>query len=209
MPTLLITTPGASDANSWASLDEAKAYAAIRTPQVGWFTAVGVTDTLIEQRLIYACLLICSSFNWNDSPTYPDQALALPRKGLKNRNGVLIPDTEITIDAKNAQSEMMLQLGLKDQTKENVADKLGVLGIKAGSVGIDLQQKDLSTYEAMDADTIRRGAEFNYFSVPDIVRRLLVPSWYKEAEGRRRRAMVFKGLGGLSRRVGSTRGEGW
>lgn len=196
MPSILITTPGASNANSWATLAEQKSYAEIRTPHIAWIDTA--SDTLIEQRMILSTLLINNAFDWTGAAASETQRLAWPRKYMFSRNGYLLSDTVNPVDLINAQCEMGLQLGAQDLIKDNKAEQLGVQRVKAGDVEVEFQDKDLSSYESMDAAIIRMGSAFNYLSnmIPGLVRMMLVPSWYKEAEvivrGQR---MRFKVLG--------------
>jgi hypothetical protein len=196
MPSLLITTAGASDANSWATLVQQKYYAEIRTPHIAWIDTA--SDTLIEQRMILATLLINNAFDWEGEASSEEQRLAFPRKYLKTRNGFPLPSDTNPIDLINAQCEMTLQLGAADLIKDNKTEQLGVQRVKAGDVEVEFQEKDLSSYEAMDAAILRMGSSFNYLSntIPGLVRMMLVPSWYKEAEVVvRSRRMRFKVLG--------------
>ncbi len=89
---------------------------------------------------------------------------------------------------KNAQCEFALQIGAGDLLSDLDQLKQSVSSIKAGSVQIGFQPMDKAHIESMDIFVRRQGGKFNAVSavVPDEVRRLLVPSWFKMPEVRRR-----------------------
>jgi hypothetical protein len=179
----LVETPGAEDANTYATLAEFVAYAASRLPVLSWFTAA--TDAQKEAALMAAARELDACFDWTGAAVDSVQALTWPRSGMLNRNGFAIATTAIPRDLKNAQCEMALQLGASDRLGDNSAFKKGVTSLKAGSVALtfsDVQGSQASSVEAADIAIRKMQSDLNYASnvVPDEVRRLLVPSWFNQ-----------------------------
>lgn len=179
MPTLLITEPGSPDANSFASYEEFLVYSSTRFPVISWVATATQED--IERRMIQATRLLQSSFDWTGGATYEDQALISPRIGWLNRNAKPIPSDVIPQELKDAESELTLQLGVVDLLSNNEAADKGIRKVKAGSVEVEFQSVT-SSVEVMDALLTRSGSDFYYMRVPDAVRLLLVPQWYRAAD---------------------------
>lgn len=188
MPTL-VSTPGAEGANTFASLEEYKAYIAVRRPQPTWAASAiaGTIDAELTIDLIAACRILNVSFDWTGvvSPLNLSESLLWPREGMLYRNGKLIPNNINPIDLKNAQCELAVQLHSSDLLSDNEVEKQGISRVKAGSVEVGFQNRDKSSEEGIDAAIRRAAAKYNYLSdsVPRAVRLLLVPSWYREAGG--------------------------
>lgn len=182
----LITTPGASNADSYATLVEANAYVTDRrVPTVTWWTSA--TDPQKEAALRSAAVLLDRIFDWTGAAVDSVQARAWPRTGMLTRNGFAIPTSgasSIQIDLKDAQTEFALQLGAGDRMSDNDALKQGITSVKAGSVAVTFGTAgmNVSDPQALDAQLRLMGSELAYLSkiVPDVVRLLLVPSWYTE-----------------------------
>lgn len=180
----LVETPGSASADTYATLAEFEAYAAARLPAVTWFGAA--TDAQKEAALKAAARELDACFVWTGTAVDDVQALTWPRSGMLTRNGFDVPTTTIPVDLKNAQCEMALQLGASDRLGDNDALKKGITSIKAGSVALTFSdvQGQASTYESAGVAVRRKQSDLNYVSdvVPDEVRRLLVPSWYEQAD---------------------------
>lgn len=199
MPITLVDTPGAANANTWASLAEYKSYIETRRPQLSWFvTALGGTtiDEQLKIDLVQACRLINVSFDWTGSIVDDTQILMWPRLGMYDRANRAIPSTVNPQDLKLSQCEMAVQLH-SDETdllSDDEVEKGGIAAVKAGSVEVEFQDRDTSTAEGADVVVRMAGSQFNYLSdsIPGIVRRLLVPSWYREAENGLSRPFIFE-----------------
>lgn len=200
MPITLVDIPGAVNANTFASLAEYKAYVETRRPQLAWFAAaVGGTtiDEELKIDLIQAQRLINASFDWTGQIAPNEgQILMWPRLGMYDRAGRAILSTVNPDDLKLAQCEMAVQLH-SDETdllSDDEVKKGGIAGVKAGSVEVEFQSRDTSSKEGADVLIRQAGSQFNYLSdsIPAIVRRLLVPSWYKEAENGLSRGFIFE-----------------
>jgi hypothetical protein len=169
MPTL-ITTPGAADANSYATVEEADEYHDGRLHDDAWDNA----DK--EAALVWAALLLDGWVVWTGQATYETQALVWPRKGMFNRNGFAIPETVIPREIKAAQSELARQLALNDLMADDDVRRKDIRSLSAGSVSISFGGRDrtrdyLGVFPDVTSETI-----------PDALLILLVPSWYVRAD---------------------------
>lgn len=199
MPITLVDTPGAVNANTWTSLSEYKSYIETRRPQLVWF-ATALTGTTLDEQLkidlIQAQRLINVSFDWTGSIASETQNLMWPRLGMKDRAGRAILSTVNPEDLKLAQCEMGVQLH-SDETdllSDDEVEKGGIAKVKAGSVEVEFQDRDVSSEEGANIWIRQSGSAFNYLSdsIPAIVRRLLVPSWYKEVENGLSKGFMFE-----------------
>jgi hypothetical protein len=199
MPITLVETPGAANANTWASLAEYKSYIETRRPQLSWFAAALAGTSLDEQLkidLVQACRLIDRSFDWTGTIADDVQILMWPRLGMVDRAGRAILSTVNPRDLKDSQCEMSVQLH-SDETdllSDDEVEKGGIAAVKAGSVEVEFQERDTSTLEGADVVVRQAGSQFNYMSdsIPAIVRRLLVPSWFKESESGLSKGWIFE-----------------
>jgi hypothetical protein len=180
----LVTTPGAADANSYASVDEFKVYRVNRLPAKA--LATGAVDASIEIALLIACRSLSDNFTWTGAAVDDVQALTWPRSGMMTRNNFPLPTTggsSIPQALKDAQCELAYQLlaGV-DLVSDNDALKQNISSVKAGSVAVAFQNIDQASPDAIDMLIRRMGSELNYVSnaIPGEVRRLLVPSWFEQ-----------------------------
>lgn len=181
----LVETPGAADANTYATLVEFNAYVAARVPAYAWVAAA--TDGQKEAALQAAAREMDADFDWTGVATDDVQAMCWPRKGMLNRNNYAILETAIPKTLKDAQCEFALQMGAADRMSDNDALKKGITSLKAGSVALtfsDVLGQKAASYEAAEVDIRRMQSDLNYVAntVPDAVRRLLVPSWFNQAD---------------------------
>ena len=165
----LITTPGAANANSYATVEEALAYHEGRLYSEPWENAENP-----EAALIFAARLLDGSFIWTGQATFETQALTWPRIGMLNRNGFLIPSTTIPNELKNAQAEWARLLTVADLAADDDVVKKRITSIRAGSVALSFANPDHSRDKFGIWPDVT-----NVDFVPDMVRILLVPSWYE------------------------------
>lgn len=182
MPVTIVSTPGAADANSFASREEINAIIAERTPfDPAWET----TGDLAAQKIITARMLIESQFSGrkrlirpkNGDPYYLigrtwtgeiatfTQVLSWGRKGMYDRYGREIPEGEIPWDLKIVQAELAGQLSAISPLTDNDVIAQGIVGIKAGPVELKFR----NDMELSGSDVL-----------PQAIFDLLVPSWYTE-----------------------------
>jgi len=173
---ILIATPAAANANSYATVAEADAYSDSRLFTDDWLT--GTADK--ERALAMATRLLDAFYTWTGSavtqkqsqnlpkfafyawtgtPSTETQALCWPRQGMYSRNGFAIPSGEIPQPLKDATSEFARQLLVADRSADNDIEAQGITSIKAGPVSLTFK------------DMIEKKV------IPDAVHSLLVPSW--------------------------------
>jgi hypothetical protein len=181
----LIDTVGGSSSNTYADLAWYKNYLSTRRPLPSWLALAlsvgGDLDDELTIDLIQSARLLDSQFIWNGSPVSATQRMAFPRQGLYSRNGVLIPDSVNPDEIKDAQSEYAVILHDKDLLSENEAEQKGVRKVKAGSVEVEFQSRDISGEESISVSITRQGPEFDYLRVPISVRQLIPSDWYKRS----------------------------
>ncbi len=175
------STPGAIDANSFASRDEINAILAERIP----FDPVWVTTgDEAARKIITARYLIEREFSgrkrlvrekgkspyyivgrvWTGEIASSTQALSWGRIGMFDRYGRAIADGAIPWDLKVAQAEVAGQLHT-DRTLDNDIVIQGITKIKASSV--ELQFRDDMDFSSS-------------FTIPQAVFDIIPASWYTE-----------------------------
>jgi hypothetical protein len=201
VPVTLNSTPGDPAANTFATLAYFKAFIPTRLPGVPWAVAAlaagSAGDDTLSNALIAAARELKACFRWNGVAANSGQALPFPRIGLRTRNGETLPSSgteSLPTDLLDAQCEWALQLGAGDRLSDNDALAKGVSSVKAGSVEVAFQSIS-DALESVDTALRRARSDMAYVSgaVPDEVRRLLVPGWYKEASVKRSALIGFAG----------------
>lgn len=183
MPITLTDTVGSASANTWADLAHYKQYLQTRLPLVTWLAdaLAGTLDEQLKIDLIAAGRLMNNLIVWTGAPVDAIQAMTWPRSGMYTINGYAIVNTTIPLSLKDAQCEYALQLHNSDLLSDDDAAKKNVKKVKAGSVEVEFQSTDSSTWDAQDTRLTLLGREYGYLKVPSAVRDLLVPSWYLQA----------------------------
>ena len=183
MPITLTDTVGSASANTWADLAHYKQYLQTRLPLVTWLAGAlsGTLDDQLKIDLIAAGRLMNNLIVWTGAPVDAVQAMTWPRDGMFNINGYAIANTTIPLSLKDAQCEYALQLHNGDLLSDDDAAKKNVKRVKAGSVEVEFQATDSSTWDAQDTRLTLLGREYGYLKVPSAARDLLVPSWYIQA----------------------------
>jgi hypothetical protein len=109
----LVTTPGAANADSYATLVEASDYIATLTYATDW----PATDPAREKVLKQAALVMETlKFKGSRVKSAEEQALSFPRNGLCDVDGWAIAITVVPIAVKRAQIALALELAKKDRT---------------------------------------------------------------------------------------------
>jgi len=153
---VIIATPGAADANSYATLLEAAGYFTDRLPLVPpWSAVADQTAALIMATRVLDLMSIArrtlriskdgtkyfyTSRSWTGAPATTTQALAWPRTGMYDLNGNLIASTVIPQMLKNAECELAGQLNAADTTLDNAIIVGGITSVKAGSVAVTFKE---------------------------------------------------------------------
>jgi len=133
----IIATPGASDANSYATLDQANAYMNTCLYISDWDNA---TDTNKKRALISATRIIDEQMDWDGKIASDTQSLKVPRTQWYNQDNVKIDDSSIPQFLVNATSEFAKWLLKSDRTAE--PDTLGIKRIKADVLEMEVDRLD-------------------------------------------------------------------
>lgn len=175
MALTLVATPGAANANSYPTLEEATAYFEGRSTVQEWEDADSKEALLVMATRAIDMLLApggrtlisgASPYfrvrpHWTGAPATAAQALAWPRIGMTNRNGFPIAENIVPQELKDAVSEFAGQLSKADRTLDNSVAVQGITSVKAGSVAVTFKNDGILTTKV----------------IPDAVLFLLVPSW--------------------------------
>lgn len=125
----MITTPGAVDANSYVSLDEADMFFASSVKNSSW----PESDELKEAALIESTRLLDSQFNWFGKIAADDQALRWPRSDVYDADNRLIPSDAIPKQIKDAVCNLAYYLVESGGLEQSQSD---ILGVKVGPIDI-------------------------------------------------------------------------
>lgn len=176
----IIATPGASDANSYVTANEAVTYFDERLP----LSTPWDDNDYKEASLIMATRLLDAYFRgskvvvpasgsvaafykigpaWLGAPASTSQRLAWPRTGLLTQNGAELGSGAIPQEIKDAVCELAGQLVVKDTSLDNAAAALGITAVKAGPVGVNFK----------DGAILPK-------PLPDAVLLLIPAAWYTE-----------------------------
>ncbi len=179
MSVVIVATPGASNANSYATEAEVDAYFAARLPlNPPWLSAADptaamamATRTLDAYLQPYKELIPAQGGNyayyrvraqWTGAPATTTQRLAWPRTGMFDANGNAIPSNVIPDDLKDTVAELAGQLVVADTTLDNAVIVQGLQSVRAGSVALTFK------------DTIERHV------LPDIIFTMMPQSWFTD-----------------------------
>lgn len=130
----LVSTPGASNANSYLTVAEADAYHDSRLSSTDWSSAATDIKTV---ALIMGTRILDAMYDWRKTTSTDEQVLLWPRDGLidyKERN--FIENTIIPEELKNAVAELARQLIIEDRTLDNDISKLKINSLTAGPVSL-------------------------------------------------------------------------
>lgn len=129
----LIATPGASDANTYATFDEAEAYIEARLHISNWTDS---NDDNREAGLMWATALLDRLCEWNGRKALDTQALRWPRSFIYDPDGNPVSGSTIPQFLKDAVSEFALHLLESDFTITASRDTIGFKQIEVGSLNL-------------------------------------------------------------------------
>ncbi len=177
MPITLVATPGAVNANSFATVDEYRAY---WTAHLYNTLQLAADDEGVKAALITVGKGLNDLLQWTGGATDDVQAMTWPRKGMTTRNGFAIPQDTIPQELKNSQCEWAGQYVASDLFQTNAALQQGIASVRAGPVSVTYKDTSAGNLQLLNAELRRQFPELAYVSaeMPDVVRNLLVPSWY-------------------------------
>jgi hypothetical protein len=138
MALTLIATPGASNANSYCTLEESNAYHEAHVYGDSWVNGDEDANT---RALIWATRLLDEQMDWKGYPTSTTQALRWPRIQVLDRDGHLyLPQDAIPTFLKQATAELARYLLAEDRTTER---GFGITSVTADTVSVDFDNHDV------------------------------------------------------------------
>lgn len=123
----LVTTPGAVNADSYASLAEAVAHVGTLTFAGKWPATDAAQEALLKQAALKMETL---TFKGTRAASSESQALAFPRTDLFDRDGYPLASDTIPRNVKVAQIELAIWLAKKDRTADAAPSRLKVGGLE-------------------------------------------------------------------------------
>ena len=134
MPIVVVTTAGAKDANSFASLDEGNTYHEGHSQGAVWTAA---SEDARNRALVTATRQLDAWFDWDGDVAFAEQVLLWPRKGVVGRTGYLLDSKTIPPVIRDATAELA-RSRLTDAGPTDSADDIQRL--KAGPVDITFRE---------------------------------------------------------------------
>ena len=166
MPTL-IATPGAVNANSYATVAEADTYHETHLYMSVWENADTDQKTI---ALIWATRLLDEQNDWIGEKASAAQALRWPRSYAEDADGYPIDAATIPNGIKNATAELARHLLVKDRLQEMDENVAGLKSVEAGSVAVEFSSMDRIDLFPPSVDQMlkhfSRGASANGMIVP-------------------------------------------
>jgi hypothetical protein len=192
MALVVVATVGTADANSYVTLDEAKAYCTANLYTTEWDA---LTDAQRNEAIVMATrLLDADKWPWTGAAVSPTQALGWPRLGMLSRNGFPVAADAIPRELKDAVSEFARQLAQEDRQADNDIIRQGITSVKAGSVSVGFQKSS-----GRSGSNEMPKEEASWIVIPDLVRAMLPASWktltYEEQILANKATPFFKSLG--------------
>lgn len=141
-------TVGASDANSYVTVGEATTYFGERLNAGAWTTAGTTSPEQQGPALIMAARRL-EQARWQGRKADEAQALAWPRTGTHDPDGILYDSDTIPTPVKRAQMELALVL-LNEGTTDWLADSglEGFKGLKVGPLAMETKPRSAGTLPA-------------------------------------------------------------
>jgi hypothetical protein len=160
VPVELDATVGGANANSNVSLEWAEAYFATRLDATIWHGLIGDAGTERKKLALIAGTNALELLPIDGAPTTLTQRLAMPRTGLLDRHGRVVPYDVIPEDWKAATCEealARLQLGADPSTPNPLAQ---FSAIKVPGVSLQLRADLPRTNDTMRAVVWRLASTF-------------------------------------------------
>lgn len=133
---MIIATPGAPDANSYVTLEEANAYHQARLHNDEWQSA---DDAQKEAAILWATRLLDREM-WAGRRTNELQGLRWPRTGIYDQDDYWIKQDVVPTFLKNATAELAFLLLQSDRSAESGTE--GFNRIKVGPIELDINNTD-------------------------------------------------------------------
>lgn len=138
MPTAIVATPGAANANSYVTRTEANTYFGDRLHSSAWTAA---SDADKDAALLWSTKLLDRSVRLNGERSTTTQALNWPRTGMEDESGNEIADDVVPQVVKDVQCELAMLLIGTDRSLENAASAAGLTSLRAGPVSLGFKDE--------------------------------------------------------------------
>lgn len=148
---MLIATPGAADANTYATFTEADEYMEARLHTSNWSDA---TSNDQEAALLMATALLDRLCNWDGRKVADTQALRWPRSFIYDPDGDRVDSDLIPEFLKDATAEFALHLLGDDLTITISRDLEGFKQIEVGSLNLVLDTEGGAHKKAIMPDSV-------------------------------------------------------
>jgi hypothetical protein len=137
MALTLIATPGAPDANSYATVADGDAYHEAHLYATAW---TGATEPNKTIALVMATRVLDARCRWKGTAVSDAQALGWPRYNVADPNtGYILSHLLIPRQVREATCELARTLLAGDRTADNQADAQGLTKLKAGPVELEFK----------------------------------------------------------------------
>jgi hypothetical protein len=137
MPSAIVATAGAANANSYLTRAEADIYFGDRLFASRW---TGASNDNKDQALLWATKLIDATIIFTGEKTAASQALEWPRTGMLDRNGDAVSTSTIPQLLKDITAEVALTLLASDRLAESDASVQGLSSLRAGPVTLTFKE---------------------------------------------------------------------
>jgi hypothetical protein len=147
---VLVSTAGAPNANSYASVADGDAYHEGRLFSTVWTAAVNGTK---EAALVWATRVIDTRYTWAGYAASITQALGWPRSEVWDRHRKAYLDTTVVPDEiKWATAELARLLISSDRAAETDVERQGITDLTAGPVSLSF--RDVSDAEKVVSNAV-------------------------------------------------------
>lgn len=137
MPITLVATPGADNANSLGTLEEADAYFATQLYATAW---TGVADDEKRKQALITATMRFEALPWDGYRASSTQRLSHPRCGLTMLDGDSVTSTDIAPDIKIACFEEALDLLSKGSDPDAISALANFASLKVGPIALSLRE---------------------------------------------------------------------
>lgn len=100
-------------------------------------SAFSSASTTVQDQALVTATRMLDRQNWQGTKTSDAQALAWPRTGVSDREGVAIGSSTVPADIINAQCELALALINNQSVQDSSSNSLNTKRLKAGSAEIE------------------------------------------------------------------------
>lgn len=145
MALVLVTTPGAANANAYATVADATAVAVALWPETTWQETA--QDT--QHRALVTAARILDTLPWTGSRATDTQALAWPRFGAVDHRGLAVESTVVPPAVRDANGRLAIWIATQTEDPEAPSDLLAISSMSLGS-GISFDFTGTGTGDALD-----------------------------------------------------------